>query len=610
MTSGFNMLTYVKMHKDKQVQSPSRIAPPRPKITGMKMMTYDEMRNHQHIENPQCACYNIDAVLAKVPKDQQGQFVRVFPSSQPRYTNHPTGVSMFREEMDLDMTVPRNSAEQPQPSLHSWAMAPETAEKYTGMRGLGGPPRQDKNRTCVPQMTTVVSGIFTRALHVVQHRSRPSSPATVDSYSEEESPLGTPVELVPGDVRMPQPPPSTVPPLQRSNAVRYPTNPRPRSRIRQNSMLRYHPGGEADTYYLADFPHNRSARRSTCPDSYTLKSKQRRASIVKGSTYSHVERYAIPSVYSPRTRAHIDDSRDESRPPSMTGMPGLPPPYHRNGYLRWQDHGTMNSLPNSALASSSSSDTHVARDVNFHEKLAASASLCYQNSIPDDFSSSSSSSSSDRPTHTFRNLNDPDEKILSQMREFAGIRCSPDYPTRQTRRPRDVSDGIPKAVPASRRFSLDEFSTTDAVLVETRFSMSSASDGEPETFATGRRRLVDNDGYDADVEDNEEKFFADDDMGFYKEPSDDDNGSIDQSLFVGFDGDFDSKSSPSNFSKSAFGSERTVRIANRSSLAHDVGPDDGGYESGWDADDEGDGKNRNHADEFYQRGRSRKMRPL
>jgi hypothetical protein len=574
------------------------------------MMTYDEMRNHQHIENPQCACYNIDAVLAKVPEDQQGKFVRVFPSSQPRYTNHPAGVSMFREEMDLDMTVPRTSAEQPQPSLHSWAMAPETAEEYTGMRRLGGPPRQDKNRTCVPQMTTVVSNIFTRALHVVQHhRSRPSSPAAVDSYSE-ESPLGTPVELAPGDVRMPQLPPPTVAPLQRSNAVRYPTNPRSRSRARQNSMLRYHPGGEAGAYYLPDFPHNRSARRSTCPDSYTLKSKQRRASIVKGSTYSHVECYAIPSGCSPQTRAHTDDSRDESRPPFMTGMPGLPPPHHRNGYLRWQERETMKSLPNSALSSpSSSSDTHVARDVNFHEKLAASASLCYQNSIPDDFSSSSSSSSSDYPNHTFRNLNDPDEKILSQMKEFAGIRCSSDYLTRQTRKPREVSDGIQKAVPASRRFSLDEFSTTDAVPAKIPFSMSSASDGS-ETFATGRRRPIDNDGHDADIEDNGGKFFADDDLGFYKEPSDDNNGSIDQSLFAGFDRDFDSKSSPSNFSKSAFGSERTIRIANRSSIAHDVGPDDGGYESGWDADDEGDGKNKSHADLFYQRGRSRKRRPL
>ena len=61
--------------------------------------------------------------LSRAPADQT-QFVRVYLRLQPRYAKFPAGVSMFREEMDAEMTVP------PQYQSSGERMSMESDGKY------------------------------------------------------------------------------------------------------------------------------------------------------------------------------------------------------------------------------------------------------------------------------------------------------------------------------------------------------------------------------------------------------------------------------------------------------------------------------------------------
>ncbi|RAR14539.1 MFS general substrate transporter [Stemphylium lycopersici] len=55
-----------------------------------------KMREHKDERKVDLSCAPIDHT----------QFVRVYPRPQPRYARFPAGMSMFREEIDAEMTVP------------------------------------------------------------------------------------------------------------------------------------------------------------------------------------------------------------------------------------------------------------------------------------------------------------------------------------------------------------------------------------------------------------------------------------------------------------------------------------------------------------------------
>jgi len=362
------------------------------------------------------------------------------------------------------MTAPKISAEQaeqPRRLMESMVMEPDASgmtEEDVGIRGRGFGEKKDGRKACVPQIKEVVSSVsnlIKSAVGVVRQRSRTPSPSPSsvgDSISDEE-PFSV-LAKWPGTEKLniPRPPPPAAVCLQRSNAVRYRNRPRPLSRDQQDDMLCYHPDGEADAYYLQDvgYGYGRPGRHSHSvpPNFANTKSQQWDGANVKGTTYSHVECYALPQVGSPQYRSYADMVDAGSRP-----------------RLRVTNRTTIDS---SSQSLSSNYGSYTAKDTNFRAQLAASASLCYRTDIdiPDDASFSSSSS-------------------------------WPDYPEYHVDRKDDVSDGISEAFRAARRFFLDEWSVEEAVPAKSRFSLYSSEDGELGDVGTGRECVGDDVSDDA-----------------------------------------------------------------------------------------------------------------
>ncbi|KAI4701948.1 hypothetical protein J4E89_010467 [Alternaria sp. Ai002NY15] len=613
----------------------------------------------------------VDAALAKVPSTQQNHFVRVYPSSAPpRYANRPAGSSRFRERLSLDMTAPKNSAdnEQPRRLMQSMAMAPETTVEEH---------RRDDRQACVPQVKEVVSSVsnlIKSAVEVVRLRSRSPSPSPSsvgDSISDEE-PFSVLAKLkLAGTekLNMPRPPPPATVCLQRSNAVRYRNRPRPQSRDQEDNMLCYHPGGEADAYFLQDvgYGYGGPGRHShSVPPNFPIpKSQQWDGANGKGTTYSHVECYELPQAGSPQYRSYADMVEDGSCP-----------------RLRVMNRTTSDSSPQSV---SSSYGSFTVEDTNFRAKLAASASLCYRTDIdiPDDASVSSSSSWPDYPEYHVDRTDDVSdgmsEAFQAARRFFSdewsveeavpaksrfSLCSSEDGELGDVGTERECvgdgrSDDTAEAVPAVRRFSLDEGSFEEAVPAESRFPSSSVSNGGSgdlgveRWWATNTRHVDDNSSADADDEGDEENNssfpyyvrqgplrvrnasvshssegsvpasaptdwyytqdsdgtsegnLADDDMAFYEglyeEPdADNHSGSIDQSQFADFDGDFTgvpsltNDTSPENSSRGESGSGQVLSVVNQTSPQVGAGSENSDCPSESESDDE-----------VPQRGRSR-----
>ncbi|KAI4608909.1 hypothetical protein J4E83_008948 [Alternaria metachromatica] len=632
------------------------------------------MRNNKPTKRPtETPITTTPSEKPEVPETQQN-FVRVYPSSAPpRYANRPAGSSRFRERLSLDMTNPEISAEQPRCLMESMAMVPETTVEEH---------RRDDRQACVPQVKEVVSSVsnlIRNAVEVVRQRSRSPSPSPSsigDSISDDE-PFSVLAKLVGIDKRsMPRPPPPAAVYLQRSNAVRYRNRPRLQSRDQQDDMLGYHPGGEADAYFLRDVdvgyggPGHQS--HSVPPDFANTNSQQWEGANVKGATYSHVECYELPQVGSPQYRSYADMVEDGSCP-----------------RLRVMNRTTSDSSPQSV---SSSYGSFTVEDTNFRAQLAASASLCYRTDIdiPDDASVLSSSSWPDYPEYHVDRQDDVSDRMseafLAARRFFLdewsveeavpaksrfSLYSSEDGEFGDCGNERkcvgiggldEVSDDAAEAVPAVRRFSLDEGSFEDAGSAESRFPSSAVSNGGSgdlgveRWWATNTQPVDDNSSADADDEGDEENnssfpyyvrqgplrvrnasvshssegsvpesastdwyytqdsaetseaTLADDDMAFYEglyEEHNPDNhsGSIDQSQFADFDGDFtDAPSltngtSPENTSRGESGSGRVLRVVNQTS------PQDGAGTENDDCPSESESDN-----EVPRRGRSRTRR--
>ena len=328
------------------------------------------------------------------------------------------------------MTAPKISAEQPRCLMEGMVMVVETSGEDVGMRGFG---EKDGRQACVPQVKEVVSSVsnlIKSAVDVVRQRSRsPSpSPSSIGESISDEEPFSV-LAKFPGTEKLniPRPPPPAAVCLQRSNAIRYRNRPLPQSRDQQDDVLCYHSGGEADSYYLQDVGYGRPGRHSVPPNFANTNSQQWEGANVKGTTFSHVQCYELPQVGSPQYRSYADMVEDGSRP-----------------RLRVMNRTTTDSSPQSL---SSSYGSFAAKGINFRAQLAASASLCYRTDIPDDASVSSSSS-------------------------------WPNYPEYHVDRQDDVSDGMSEAFRAARRFFLDEWSIEEAVLAKSRFSLCSTEDGE------------------------------------------------------------------------------------------------------------------------------------
>ncbi|KAI4614767.1 uncharacterized protein J4E87_009362 [Alternaria ethzedia] len=656
------ILAFLKMRKNNRSTDQRTTTAPssNPQAIGTKSMTSTDMRNHAHTSPPQYASHSIDA------STQQNRFVRVYPSSAPpRYANRPIGSSRFWERLSLDMTAPKISAEQEQPRrlVESMVMVAETSGmtgEDIGIRGRGLGEKKDNRQACVPQVKEVVSSVsnlIKSAVGVVRQRSRSPSPGSGNSISDEEpfSVLAKFKLAGAEKLNMPRPPPPATVCLQRSNAVRYRNRPRLQSRDQQDDMdmLCYHPGGEADAYFLQDVGYGYRGRgrhsHSVPPNFANTKSQQWNGANGKGTTYSHVECYELPQVGCPQYRSYADMVEDGSRP-----------------RLRVMNRTTTDSSPQSL---SSSEGSFANEDINFRAQLAASASLCYRTDIdiPDDASFSSSSSWPDYPEyHVDRtdHVSDGISEAFRAARRFFSDEWSVEdaVPAESRFSLCSSSDSVPEAVPASRRFSTGEFSVEEADSAESRFPSSSVSNGNSgdlgieRWWATNTRHVDDNSSADADDEGDEENNssfpyyvrqgplrvrnaavslssegsvpasaptdwyytqdsaetsegnLADDDMAFYEglyEEPDPDNhsGSIDQSQFAEFDGDFtDAPSltngtSPENSSRGESGSGRVLRVVNQTSPQDGAGSEDDDCPSESDTDDE-----------VPQRGRSRTRR--
>lgn len=499
-------LDFAKTHKSKpQGNLDSATNEPKPSVTGMAMLTYAEMRAHKHTENPRCACHDIETILALVPENQQNQFVRVYPRPQPRYAQYPTGVSMFREELDMKMTVPRqDSAQQPRPSLDSMVMAPMTAEEYTGSRGVE-PDKKQNEQFCIPKVANAVSTFFAQARRAV--RFRPALlPTPIDDVPAAKNRLPKPCgDETLGDVSTSQLSPQVTVKLQRCNAVRYRTNRRPRlkSRAQKYTNLGYCPGSGADEYDLSapvavqqtghapitkkrpltkqsrkqstkgttifEAPPKQSPYHPKRPDSPFPGPQQRTklpvTSIKKVCKYQR--RDAAP-VNRPQRHTHTNEAANEPRPPplrgtkdvhSMADKPGLPLPIHRDGYLLWQDLSVLKTTSGPALTSPSSSRRNYAA-TGFGMSDRVSKDIPEAVPLSRRFSLESATSASQ----------------------------SSGYPATEASVPDDVSDGIPEAIPASRRFSLDDYIITEIVPASYRFSI---SDSGSETVKVERRLSID-----------------------------------------------------------------------------------------------------------------------
>jgi hypothetical protein len=193
--------------RHKHHQDSDNVATLKTEIAGLKGLTYAQMRKHKHTENPPCACHDIEAVLALVPEDQQGQFVRIYPRPKSRYANFPTGVSMIREEMDAEMTVLRqDSSQQPRRSLESMIMVPGNTARYTTNRDGGSEQEKKDAQFCVSQVASVLSSLYAQAVKAVRF------------------------EPAPEDKAASQPEEKVVIRIQRSNVVRYRNYSRPYAR--------------------------------------------------------------------------------------------------------------------------------------------------------------------------------------------------------------------------------------------------------------------------------------------------------------------------------------------------------------------------------------------
>jgi hypothetical protein len=95
-------------------------------------------------------------------------------------------------------------------------MAPGMTEKYIGSRGGDDQQKRDNGQMCMPQVATVVSHFFNRALKAVQHRSKMPSPP-VESPIEKEFLPNPPDDVVSDTVAMPQPCPPNQSSQQASN---------------------------------------------------------------------------------------------------------------------------------------------------------------------------------------------------------------------------------------------------------------------------------------------------------------------------------------------------------------------------------------------------------
>lgn len=488
-------LDFAKTHKSKpQGNLDSTTNEPKPSVTGMAMLTYAEMRAHKHTENPRCACHDIETILALVPENQQSQFLRVYPRPQPRYAQYPTGVSMFREELDMEMTVPRqDSAQQLRPSLDSMIMAPMTAGEYTGSRGVE-PDKKQNEQFCIPKVANAVSTFFAQARKAV--RFKPALlPTPIDDVPAANNRLPESCgDKTLGGVSKSQLSPQVTVKLQRCNAVRYRTDHRPRlkSRAQKDTNLRYYPGGEADEYYLSapvvvrqtdrtlmtrkrsltnqsrkqstkgttifDAPHKQSPYHPKRPDSPFPGPQQRTklpvTSIKKVCKY---QRHDAAPVNRPQRHTHTNEAANEPRPPplrgtkgvpSMADKPDLPPLIQRNGYLLWQDLGVLKTTSGPALTSLSTS-----------RRNYAATDFCMSDHVSKDIPEAAPAS------RTFF------------LESVTSVSQSSGYPVTETSVPDDVSDGIPEAIPASRRFSLDDYIIAEVVPAIYRFFVSD-SDSE------------------------------------------------------------------------------------------------------------------------------------
>ncbi|CAI9630370.1 unnamed protein product [Alternaria burnsii] len=499
-------LDFAKTHKSKpQGNVDSATDEPKHSVTGMGMLTYAEMRAHKHTENPRCACHDIETILALVPENQQNQFVRVYPRPQLRYAQYPTGVSMFREELDMKMTVPRqDSSQQRRPSLDSMIMAPMTAEVYTGNRGVE-PDKKQNEQFCIPKVANAVSTFFAQARRAV--RFRPALlPTPIDDLQAAKDRLPKPCgDKTLGDVSESPLSPQVTVKLQHCNAVRYQTNRRPRlkSRAQKYRNLGYNPGSEADEYDMSppvavqqtdhapitkkrsltkqsrkqstkgatifEAPPKQSPYHPKRPDSPFPGPQQRtKLPVTSIKNVCKYQRRDAAPVNCPQRHTHTNGAANEPRPPplrgtkdmpSMPGKPSLPPSVHRDGCLLWQDLGVLKTTSGPALTPLSiSRRNYAATDFGMSEHV--SKDIAEAVPAPRRFS----------------------------LESVTSISQSSGYPATEASVPDDVSDGIPEAIPASRRFSLDDYIIAEVVPASYRFPI---SDSGSETVEVERRLSID-----------------------------------------------------------------------------------------------------------------------
>jgi hypothetical protein len=117
--------------------------------------------------------------------------------------------------------------------------------------------------------------------------------------------------------------------------------------------------------------------------------------------------------------------------------------------------------------------------------------------MPPDFASASSSSGHQTYTGIEDDLASPSSDYSTYAATKVGV-------------PDDVSGGIPEAIRASRRFSLDETSLEEAVPAGTRFSMSSISDGVPEAIRAENRSPINSGSWvDSSPHENDTGYYGD-----------------------------------------------------------------------------------------------------
>jgi hypothetical protein len=232
----------------------------------------------------------------------------------------------------------------------------------------------------------------------------------------------------------------------------------------------HHPGGEADSYYLPKHkrgvsPHEIAdranqavrtvqldkdapekalertkravearrelpARHPTRPDSPFPKPQQRTNPPGNQKNNPRIQqRHGVLPMNSPQPPTRIDKATDEYRPPPLRGTSDLP---------------SMTDMP------------------GLPSPVHCNGYLRWPN---------------------LGTMNIPPKPALASSPSSCRT-----YTTTEAKTPHYALDGIPEAVPASRRFSLDEFSLTEAVPASDRFNI---SDDESEVIGTERRSSMD-----------------------------------------------------------------------------------------------------------------------